>query len=64
MKFDDAFEWWLQQSDNKDFEVIRKANVDFGEVCFVEVFWKYKDKGGRDRIYPCGGSYEMVEVYD
>lgn len=63
MNYDKAFEWWLQQGNNEDFEVIRKAYVDFGESQFVEVVWKYKGKGGRDRVYNrCGGGFEMFEV--
>lgn len=65
MNYDEAFEWWLNQSDNKDFEVIRRANVDFGESQFVEIIWKHHEKGGKDRVYPrCGGGFEMVEMYD
>ena len=64
MDYQKAFEWWLQQGDNENFEVIRIANVDFGECRFVEVVWKYQGKGGRDRIYNrCGGGFEMIEVY-
>jgi hypothetical protein len=64
MDYNEAFEWWLEQGDNDDYEVVRRANVDFGDVCFVEIVWKHKEKGGRDRIYKrCGGGYEMFEVY-
>lgn len=64
MDYDKAFEWWQEQGNNKDFEVVRIANVDFGECQFVEVIWKHKEKGGRDRVYNrCGGGFEMFEVY-
>lgn len=63
MDYNKAFEWWLKQGNNEKFEVVRKANVDFGECQFVEIIWKYKSKGGRDRVYTrCGGGFEMIEV--
>ena len=35
MDYDKAFEWWQEQGNNSEFEVIRTANVDFGECQFV-----------------------------
>jgi hypothetical protein len=60
--FDKAFEWWLKQGTNRKLDVVKTAKVDFGESTFADIFWELGEECGRDRIFPKGKGFKVVEL--
>lgn len=60
--FDKAYEWWLKQGDNKEYDVVKTGIVSAGKWGFVEIWWKHNGIAGRDRIYKRGKGFELIEI--
>lgn len=63
MNFNKAFEWWLKQGNNKDYEVIKTGHVSAGKWGFIEIWWQHRGLAGRDRVYRRSKGYELVEIF-
>lgn len=62
MDYEKALAWWNKQGTNNKLSVEKTARVDFGKVKFADVYWRLGEECGRDRIFPKGKGFEVVEL--